>query len=77
MNGLPRQRPEDTRRKDLMDAPQSFYNEPRTETLTEVGDVMNRRGDFDPDPTDYAREVDVFEVLAALEALTVGGEVLA
>jgi hypothetical protein len=61
-----------------MDAPQSsFYNEPRTETLAEVRDAINRRGDFDPDPADYAREADVFEVLAALEVLTVEGEVLA
>ena len=59
-----------------MDAPQeSFYTEPRTETLADVRDRMNRRGDFDPDPADYAREADVFEVLAALEALTVDGEV--
>ena len=61
-----------------MDAPQaSFYNEPRAETLADVRDEMNRRGDFDPDPADYAREADVFEVLAALEALTVEGKVLA
>ena len=61
-----------------MDTPQSsFYNELRTETLTEMRDSMNRRGDFDPDPADYAREADVFEVLAALEALTIEDEVLA
>lgn len=61
-----------------MDSPQaSFYNEPRPETLAEVRDTMNRCGDFDPDPADYAQEAGVFEVLAALEALTVEGEVLA
>ena len=61
-----------------MDAPQaSFYNEPRTETLTEVRDAMNRRGDFDPDPEDYSGESSVYEALAALEALTIEGEVLA
>lgn len=61
-----------------MDSPQaSFYNEPRTNPLAEVRGAMNRRGDFDPAPEDYARESDIFEALAALEALTVEGEVLA
>ena len=61
-----------------MHAPQeSFYTELQTETLAEVRDAMNRRGGFDPDPADYAREADVFEVLAALEALTIEDEVLA
>lgn len=61
-----------------MDSPQEpFYNEKRTETLADVRDAMNRHGDFDPDPGGYAGESDVFEVLAALEALTVEGKVLA
>ena len=61
-----------------MDAPQeSFYTEPRTETLADVRSLIDRHGDFDPDPADYAEESDIFEVLAALEALTIEGEVLA
>jgi hypothetical protein len=54
-----------------------FYTEPRTETLAEVRDAMNRCGDFEPAPGDYAQESSVFEVLAVLEALTIEDEVLA
>ncbi len=64
----------------MRSAPQQVYHEPpepRPETLADVRDAMNRRGDFDPDPADYVQESSLFEVLAALEALTVEGEVLA
>ncbi len=58
-------------------APHKIIQDSPPETLADVRDAMSRRGDFDPDPEGYAREADVFEVLAALEALTVEGEVLA
>ena len=58
-------------------APHEIIQDSPPEALADVRDAMNRRGDFDPNPTDYADESDVFEVLAALEALTVEGEVLA
>lgn len=61
-----------------MDAPHDgFYTEPRTEPLADIRSLMDRRGDFDPDPANYARESSVFEALAALEALTIEDEVLA
>lgn len=39
--------------------------------------AMSRRDDFEPRPESYADESRMFEVLAALEALEVEGEVLA
>ena len=61
-----------------MDAPQeSFYPELRTETLADVRSLIDRRGDFDPNPAEYVKVSDVFEVQAALEALSIEGEVLA
>ena len=58
-------------------APHEIIQDSPPVALADVRDTMSRRGDFDPDPADYAKEADVFEVLAALEALTVEGEVLA
>ncbi len=45
--------------------------------VADIRAAMSRRGDFDPSPEDYANESNFFEVLAALEALEVEGEVLA
>jgi hypothetical protein len=65
-------------RKEQMEAPQEpFYWKDEVETMAEVRDAMSRRGDFCPSPERYANETDHFEVLAALEALLVEGEVLA
>lgn len=60
-----------------MDAPQPpFYKNDSAETLTDVRGAMSRRGDFDPVPAHYANDTNIFEVLAALEALTIEDEVL-
>jgi hypothetical protein len=66
-----------TRRKELMYAPQDpFYDKDESETMADVRDAMSRRGDFNPSPERYGDEAGAFEVLAALKALTVEGEVL-
>lgn len=60
-----------------MDAPQeSFYRKDAPDPMASVRDAMSRRGDFDPAPGHYANESNVFEILAALEALTIEDEVL-
>ena len=61
-----------------MDAPiEPFYKRDESETMTDLRDAMSRRGDFDPSPERYANDRGYFEVLIALEALTVEDEVLA
>ncbi|MDP9410789.1 MAG: hypothetical protein M3R38_10910 [Actinomycetota bacterium] len=61
-----------------MDAPQGpFYRKDEPDPMAGVRDAMSRRGDFDPSPARYADEVNHFEVLAVLEALTIEDEVLA
>ena len=47
------------------------------EALADVRSAMSRRDDFDPAPEHYADQTRIFEVIAALEALTIEGEVLA
>ncbi len=58
-------------------APKSVYTSDPPETLADVRSAMSRRNDFDPAPEHYADQARTFEVLAALEALAVEGEVLA
>ncbi len=59
-----------------MHAPQEpFSNEHRTETLADVRDHMNRRGDSDP--AGYTHDPSFLESLAASEVVTIEGEVLA
>ena len=58
-------------------APEPVYTSDPPETLADVRSAMSRRDDFDPTPEHYASEAHIFEVLAALEALTIEGEVLA
>jgi hypothetical protein len=60
-----------------MGAPrQSFYRKDEPDPMADVRDAMSRRGDFNPSPERYGDEAGAFEVLAALKALTVEGEVL-
>jgi hypothetical protein len=58
-------------------APKQVYRNDPPETLADVRAAMSRAADFDPAPEHYADQTRIFEVLAALEALTVEGEVLA
>lgn len=66
-------------------SPASVLDHPGADTaettgvLPDVRDAANRRRDPDPDPERYAEELGVgeFEAAAAIEALTVEGEVLA
>ena len=53
----------------------SFSNEHRTKNLADVRDRMNRGCDFEP--AGYTRDPSVLESLAASEAVTTEGEVLA
>ncbi len=55
------------------------YPSRRTEecVLADVREAMSRCDGFAPAPEQYASESNFFEVLAAMEALTVEGEVLA
>lgn len=59
-----------------MIAPKSVYTSDLVETLADVRDAVSRRGDFDSVPAHYANDTNIFEVLAALEALTIEDEVL-
>lgn len=90
-NGPPHdKRPEDTRRKDQMDAPQDgFYTDDRTqEALIALRGLLSRNqcaSHFGPETLsellyaegNLSRRMDAFEVEYALEALRVEGEVLA
>ena len=58
-------------------APEPVYTSDPPETLADVRAAMSRRDDFDPTPEHYADQTRIFEVIAALEALTIEGEVLA
>ncbi len=58
-------------------APEQFYTKDTPNWIADVRGTMSRRGDFDPDPKNYANASNFFEVLAVLEALEVEGEVLA
>jgi hypothetical protein len=61
-----------------MDAPQEeFYTKDTPDLVADVRDAMSRRGDFGLTPEHYVNDTSIFEVLAALKALTIEDEVLA
>lgn len=61
-----------------MDAPRElFYKKIESDPMADVRHAMSRRGDFGPNPENYANEINAFQVMVVLEALTIEGEVLA